>query len=490
MHIRLTVKAGPHEGQVFEFEEHSNFLVGRSTRANFPLPDPFFSRIHFMIEVNPPLCRLIDMGSTNGTAVNGQRATTIDLKDGDLIQAGKTVLRLSVAEAEAEHVESTGTLDLPESGSETLLPSETSTVLLKGSIPGKGAGRSGEVKVPIPVDPESPRPTVTHAPRAQSSAPVAAVCRVCEAPLSGASTRSKGHAEAPAAPPLCPACLDQVRAQPQPIQGYQLVRELGRGGMGVVYLALRELDGTLVALKTIRPAVAAGNVALQRFLREARILGGLDHPNIVAFREMGEADGVLHFAMDYVKGADLSHLQKELGGPLPIPRAVGLVSQLLQALDYAHAKGFVHRDIKPANLLVTTQGGRELAKLTDFGLARVYQASKMSGLTMKGDLGGTIAYMAPEQITELREARPPVDQYAAGATLYKLLTDRYLYDMPNKLEQQITKILLEDPVPIRTRRRELPGTLAQVIHRALARDPAARFPSVMEMRRALAPFAQ
>ena len=164
---------------------------------------------------------------------------------------------------------------------------------------------------------------------------------------------------------------------------------------------------------------------------------------------------------------------------------MGLVSQLLQALDYAHAKGFVHRDIKPANLLVTTQGGREHAKLTDFGLARVYQASKMSGLTMKGDLGGTMAFMAPEQITELREARPPVDQYAAGATLYKLLTDRYLYDMPNKLEQQITKILLEDPVPIRSRRRELPGTLAQVIHRSLARDPAARFPSVMEMRRAL-----
>jgi serine/threonine-protein kinase len=260
--------------------------------------------------------------------------------------------------------------------------------------------------------------------------------------------------------------------------------------MGVVYLALRESDGARVALKTIKPAVAVGHVALERFLREARILGELDHPNIVAFREMGEADGVLHFAMDYVQGTDLSHVQKELGGPLPIPRAVGLVSQLLQALDYAHAKSFVHRDIKPANLLVTTAGGREQAMLTDFGLARVYQASKMSGLTMKGDLGGTIAFMAPEQITELREARPPVDQYAAGATLYKLLTDRYLYDMPNKLEQQITKILLEDPVPIRSRRRDLPGPLAQVIHRSLARDPAARFPSVMEMRRALAPFAQ
>jgi serine/threonine-protein kinase len=490
MRICLTVKAGPHEGKVFEFEEHSNFLVGRSTRANFPLPDPFFSRIHFMVEVNPPLCRLIDMGSTNGTVVNGQRATTIDLKDGDLIQAGKTVLGVSVSEGDSHPSPGAETLELPEFGNETLLPSETGTILLRGADPASSSPQPGLEKSPTPLDPVPPRSTVTHDPRPRSSATGAEVCRVCDTPLAKPSARSKGFEDAPAALPLCPACLDQIRAQPQPIAGYRIVRELGRGGMGVVYLALRELDGSRVALKTIKPAVAADNLALQRFLREARILGGLDHPNIVAFREMGEADGVLHFAMDFVRGTDLSQLQKEHGGSLPIPRAVALVSQLLQALDYAHAKGFVHRDIKPANVLVATEGGREQVKLTDFGLARVYQASMISGLTMKGDLGGTIAYMAPEQITELREARPPVDQYAAGATLYKLLTDHYIYEMPGKLEQQITKILLEDPVPIRTRRRDLPGTLAQVIDRSLARDPAARFPSVLEMRRALVSFAQ
>jgi serine/threonine-protein kinase len=440
--------------------------------------------------MNPPLCRLIDMGSTNGTVVNGQKATAIDLKDGDLIQAGKTVLGVSVSEGDSNPAPVGETLELPEAGNETLLPSETGTILLQGADPSTWSPRPGLVKSPISGAPPPLRPTVTHDPRPQPSAPGAAVCRVCETPLAKASTRSKNRDDALSALPLCPACLDQVRAQPQPVAGYRIVRELGRGGMGVVYLALREQDGARVALKTIKPAVAAGNVALLRFLREARILGELDHPNIVAFREMGEAEGVLHFAMDYVRGTDLSHIQKDHGGPLPIPRAVALVSQLLQALDYAHAKGFVHRDIKPANVLVATEGGREQVKLTDFGLARVYQASNMSGLTMKGDLGGTIAYMAPEQITELREARPPVDQYAAGATLYKLLTDRYIYDMPNKLEQQITKILLEDPVPIRSRSRELPGTLAQVIHRSLARDPAARFSSVMEMRRALAPFAQ
>src|SRR5436305_7393039 len=115
--------------------------------------------------------------------------------------------------------------------------------------------------------------------------------------------------------------------------------------------------------------------------------------------------------MDFVAGSDAAQLLKHHHGPLPVVRAVDLVCQLLQALDYAHAKGFVHRDIKPANLLVTRDGPRETVKVADFGLARVYQSSPLSGLTMKGDRAGTIPFMAPEQIISLREARPPVDYY-------------------------------------------------------------------------------
>jgi serine/threonine-protein kinase len=128
--------------------------------------------------------------------------------------------------------------------------------------------------------------------------------------------------------------------------------------------------------------------------------------------------------------------------------------------------------------------------VSDFGLARVYQTSKMSGLTMKGDLGGTFAFMAPEQITDLRDARPPVDQYSAGATLYKLLTDRYIYDLPSQYPAQVQMILFNDPVPIRSRRPDLPEGLAAVVHRSLARDPNARFKDVREMRRALVPFGK
>jgi serine/threonine-protein kinase len=260
--------------------------------------------------------------------------------------------------------------------------------------------------------------------------------------------------------------------------------------MGVVYQALRASDGRLVALKTITPALVPSEADVERFLREAQILSDLDHPNIVAFHEMGESRGLLHFAMDFVPGTDAAQLLKRHRGPLLVPRAVDLVCQLLQALDYAHAKGFVHRDVKPANMLVMQEGGRELVKLSDFGLGRIYQTSKMSGLTMNGQLGGTASFMAPDQIAELRDVRPPADQYSAAASLYNLLTDRVVYDFPEGFHAKIMKIMLEDPVPIRSRRPDLPEGLAAVIHKALARDPQARFRSAREMGRALAPFAR
>jgi hypothetical protein len=472
MRINLTVQEGPHESRVFSFEEHDNFLVGRSDRAHFRLPhkDKSLSRIHFMVEVNPPQCRLTDMGSTNGTKVNGRKVATADLRDGDLIAVGKTVLRVSV-EGGQEHA-----APVPDT-----LPPPSAPAVSTRLAPGlqtKPIARSPGSYQTISADPAPRHP----ADRASES------CRVCAAPLSGIRAASQGDPSPAGSPPLCPACREEVRSRPQPIAGYQVVRELGRGGMGIVSLALRLADGTLVALKTIRPAVAGTRAQVERFLREASILRALDHPNIVAFRDLGEADGLLYFAMDYVAGTDAARLQKTHGGPLPIGRAVELVCQFLRALDYAHAKGFVHRDIKPANVLVAQEGGREVVRLADFGLSRVYQASQLSGLTLTGDLAGTAAFMAPEQITHLREARPPVDQYAAGATLYKLLTDRPIYDLPRRLEQQVLMILQDTPVPIRSRRPDLPEGLAQVIHRSLAREPGDRFADVLEMRRALAPY--
>ena len=193
------------------------------------------------------------------------------------------------------------------------------------------------------------------------------------------------------------------------IPGFQIKAELGRGGMGIVYRAVRESDGQLVALKTIRPADRATPKQIDRFIRECSILKQLDHPNIVAFKDIGEVNGIVYLVMDLVEGSDLSAILKERG-PMQYRPAVGIIFQVLDGLALAHEKGFVHRDVKPQNILVDDR--MKVAKLADFGLARIYESSKISGLTMQGEVGGTPAFMAPEQVTHYRQVKPAADLYS------------------------------------------------------------------------------
>jgi serine/threonine-protein kinase len=491
MPVRLTVKQGPHQGREFDFEEHDTFIVGRSARAQFrlPLKDASLSRVHFMIEVNPPQCHLTDLGSTNGTKVNGRKISAVDLVDGDLIEAGQTVLLLSMMDEEAPTIAVPETKASPseayKKGASTPL---ASTLDYKPVTPDSQGDRakSGGRDVPTAAVLGNKIHINDQSARRKRAEATTVCCSVCNTQLAAAVTRPPTTVASSSA--LCPACLARASGLPQPVKGYEIVRELGRGGMGVVYLAYCTAADGLVALKTIQPAVAAGPVQVERFLREQRILQELDHPHIVPFHEMGESEGLLYFSMEYVRGTDAGDARDLHGDDIPIGRAVGWVRQLLQALDYAHAKGFVHRDIKPANMLLARDGDRETVKLADFGLARAYQTSTLSGVTMKGDLAGTIAFMAPEQVNHLRESRPPVDLYAAGATLYWLLTGRYVYDLPRGLSNQILMVLQDAPVPVRSRQPDIPAGLAAVIDRALAREPEERFADAKDMRRALQPF--
>ncbi len=181
---------------------------------------------------------------------------------------------------------------------------------------------------------------------------------------------------------------------------------------------------------------------------------------------------------------------RKLSGPLPIPRAVGIVCQLLQALEYAHDLSYVHRDIKPSNLLVEQVGRSDFVRLADFGLARTYQSSRLSGLTMTGDFGGTTPFMPPEQITAFRDSPPAVDQYASAATLYNLLTNANVYDFPKDVTKQLAMILTESTVPIDRRRDDLPVSLVHAIHRALAREPEDRFGNVAAFRHEIERYAE
>lgn len=436
MPITLTATEGPNRGLTFTFDDHNTFVVGRSPQAHFRLPedDPYFSRLHFLVEVNPPSCRLVDLNSRNGTQVNGQRVHSTNLQDGDRIQGGTTTLQVSIQPGAAAANLPQATLDLP-------APAEAKT--------------ADPYKTPLPAakPPAPPAPT-------SSGGPLSAIA------VSGG-----------APPDATPA-----------IPGYQILHELGRGGMGVVYQARREADGLLVALKTILPAVKPTRETLGRFLREAHILRELDHPHIVRFRDMGNIGEQIYFAMDYVQGTDAGRVLKAIG-PLPVGRAVTMICQLLDALAYAHGCGFIHRDIKPSNLLLTRDQDREVLRLGDFGLARTYQASQLSGLTMTGTAGGTIAFMPPEQVLDFRTVKPPADQYSTAASLYRLLTNQPLYDKIESSLHLMVKIVQEDPVPLQVRRPDLPAALCAAVQRGLAREPGQRYSDVSALRAALLPFA-
>ncbi|MCO6509414.1 MAG: protein kinase [Aridibacter famidurans] len=430
MNVTLRVIAGPHTGRVFSFSEHETFLIGRSDAAHFCLPeDRFFSRHHCLLEIAPPQIFIRDLGSTNGTYVNGQRIDAVHLKSGDRIQGGETILEVEVS-AEAPPTE-----QYSEDAMTSTLPSVITVECLNCGIRAEASASRPDSKLSF----------------------------------------------------LCEECREKLRKNPQPIPNYQMIRVLGQGGMGSVMLARSVSDGRVVAIKTLLPEVAVSEQSLKRFTREIEVAASLQHPHIVGYIEHGTHNGIVYLVTEFINGRDAARLAKDRGGRLPHPEVIQIVTQTLDALDFAHNLGFVHRDIKEQNILVAGESPEYDAKLTDFGLAKSYKQSGMSGVTMVGDVAGTIAYMPPEQVRDFKEVRPPSDIYATGMTAYSLLTGAHALDIKAKAGiSETVKAIFEKPlIPIGQRAPEVPTPIAQVIERALAKKPEDRWASAGAMREAL-----
>lgn len=385
MSVILSVVAGPHTGKQFPFQDHDLFLVGRKPDCRFRLDydDPYFSDGRVLIEVKPPRCRVIDLGSSNGLKVNGKTIEHAELVNHDEVRVGQTVFRIDVTQSEA----------------------------------------AGE----------------------------------------------------PVAQPPPQVALPEI-------SGFRLEKELGRDSLGIVFRANRESDGTRVAIRTILPVAGAGQRDINCFLSQARLLESLDHPNVVKHFSSGSAGPLLFIVTEYLNGPTAQQ-KVNARGPMSVRAAVLLMAQALQGLAHAHELGFVHRDIKPSNLLIGPLGDKRVVKVADFGLARAFEESRLSGLAMTGEVVGTTAFMAPEQITHARDVKPWSDQYSAAATLYYLLTNNLPYDLPESAPQTPAVILTTEPVPVRQRRNEVPAELAAVIGRALSREPERRFENLIAFRR-------
>ncbi|MGE0144030.1 MAG: bifunctional serine/threonine-protein kinase/formylglycine-generating enzyme family protein [Planctomycetota bacterium] len=261
--------------------------------------------------------------------------------------------------------------------------------------------------------------------------------------------------------------------------GYRLVRKLGEGGMGVVFLAEQADLGRLVALKVLRAELALSPVAIERFAREARALARLQHPGIVNVHVFGEDQGVRYFTMELLPGENLDERiersEREAGANLPTALVLNFGAQIADALDAAHRAGIVHRDVKPQNIRVLPDGR---AVLLDFGLARDVNSADA---TITREFAGSPAYAAPEQIA-LRagtaiDAR--ADIYGLGATLYHALSGRPCF-RGDTVEAVLHQVLTTDPVPLRRLRADCPRDLQVVIARALEKEPARRYPTAAE----------
>jgi serine/threonine protein kinase/uncharacterized protein YjdB len=295
-------------------------------------------------------------------------------------------------------------------------------------------------------------------------------CSRCGHDVSGEQAVLATAKMAPAAPPPPRPESEILEPLRRATTGdYDIAGELGRGGMATVFLAHDIALDRKVAIKVMTPSLVTGAGMVERFKREARTAASLSHPHIIPIYAVRETGNLLFFVMKFVEGRSLDTVIREQG-PLPIPMVQAIMHQVGGALGYAHRRGIVHRDMKPANIMLDEEGW---AVVTDFGIAKVADAR---GLTMTGVTIGTPSYMSPEQCAS-KEITGATDQYSLGIVAYELLTGKVPFDA-DSLMGIMWKHFNEPPPPVRDSRPDCPEHIAEAITRMLAKDPAARWPTM------------
>lgn len=441
------------------------FVIGRSLDADWSIPeDGLLSRQHLKLITVDSGCLLVDFGSKNGTNLNDEPIepeNPVVLVQNDLIQAGRCLFRVHFETADIAIVDASQSLT--------------------------GEADSAAHKIPVNFstnnDPNLPHKSFT--------------CSICKKVYEGQSVPeySAQGSIAFLSPYICNHCQHghltlSADMEEDLAPHYETIRLLGKGSMGVVYLAKHRETGHHVALKIIDPETATTRTAIERFMREMAVISALKHVNIVECIDQGHDAGHLWFAMEYVSGISLETLAQANQGTYPVNQACRIICQVLKGLEYAHNQSLVHRDIKPENILIgRTAEKRLIAKISDFGLAKNYQSMGASGLTFSGEMRGTIPFMPPEQMIDFKTVKPSGDLYSTAATLYYLIAGTYVFDSNDASEDMIQMLLDHKVVPLSRRRCDVPHELSDLVSKCLARNSEDRLPTASAMRNALKPFA-
>ena len=472
--VNLFVAQGPLAGRFFPFNERTTCIIGRGEECFPRLPDDdahqTISRHHCLLDINPPRIRIRDMGSLNGTWVNGRRIgqrgadqtaeqardlrfPELDLNDGDEIRLGETVFQIRTTEESSDS---------------------------SAGSPKRSPHRSGQARK----------------------------CLHCGADLSGDATFSQRN------PLLCPGCqnnpvavlkslllaANQGEAGLEALQGLKIKKNLGRGASGAAYLGQYIKTGVLVAVKLLLPEVALNESSKKMFLREVANSKHLKHPHVVQLLESGNYEGVLFYTMEFCDSGSVDKLRDKRGGKLPLKEATSIVLQALDGLDYIHnveipsvqladggvgrGRGLVHRDLKPGNIFLSRTDGRLVAKIADVGVGKAFDTAGLSGHTRTGSVAGTPVAMPRQQVINFKYAKPDVDVWAMAATYYNLLTGTYPRDFTPDRDPWLT-VLQTQPIPIRQRNSSISEKLAQAIDLALVDNPEITFQSAADFKKAL-----
>ncbi|MGA2986075.1 MAG: protein kinase [Terriglobia bacterium] len=500
--IILKVSRGALSGREFVFDETSSCIVGRASDCSPRLPTDeahrTVSRHHCLLDINPPDIRVRDFGSLNGTYVNGrkigQRQKGMSAEDG---------AKLSFPEHDLKH------------GDEVRVGDNIFQVEI--FVPAQCAECSAEItpekkldaeRLPGVFQCESCRKKAALAQRKEPPKKKVKVCAKCGRDVAAEIGENRQGDY------VCTQCqkdaleilkgmLDKAKAgvrELEAIRGYTIERELGRGGMGVVWLARNEASRELVALKVMLPKVAADERAKQSFLREVANTRALKHRNIVEFREAGCSYGTFFFTIEFCAQGSVDKLMQQRGGKLSVKEAMAIIRDVLDGLAYAHlatipnvklkdgryaeGHGLTHRDLSPHNILLADVRGTRIAKISDFGMSRAFDLAGLSGLARTGTAAGKPWFMPRQQVVNFKYAGPEVDMWAAAASLYNMLTGECPRDFPRG--KDVWQVVLEsEPVPIRRRDSRIPARLAEVIDKALIDRPDIVFKTAAELKKAL-----
>ena len=584
MKVNIEVTAGPARGRVFSIDQADLFIVGRAKDSKISLPnDPYLSRQHFVLEISPPNCRVTDLGSKNGTFVNGVRyggrkpdpqvkqalngTLSVTIQNAEIV-VGDTRLKVRVDSANAPSAPAgpAGALHVfavPSSGAvprseaefkRQAIPISAAAARLATAAPeinyDTKADTVRDESDQAPLSPakanradcdqtimESPPPgddsdrTILERPDMEdtpSAIPLAAGEELCCAHCGRDVTEEAGtRGRIAGAEYVCHECranhafktkerMVRKAILPSPVSsgpgpkfpasagmdlsqyeslnypGYKVVDLLGSGGMGVVYKAVRETDGVIVAIKSLLPNVPVSFENYRIFHREIELTSKLRHPNIVEVLDHGRVKGAYYCVLEFVDGLSLKDYIFQMGGQLTLKQATPLMLDVLSGLAAAHnakietraagpkmMSGIVHRDLKPENILLRRDAFGWTPKIADFGIAKSFESAGMTDMTIAG-VCGTPTYWPREQLTHYRYLHPATDVFSIAAVFFEMLTgqcarpgmqETLVQCHKRSISPQLSdfmRVIGNNPIPpIRTLVPQLPHQIASVIDKAL-----------------------